>query len=471
MMISLTNEAIIILVSLLVFAKTLRFTFVLDDKAMYDLNKKCKEDLYIFSILRKGQRNKLWHWFRAFRHAFYGAGGLTNTYWIDHLITIFLHTVICLQVYWFFGSSPLSLMTALLYCVNPINIQTSVWMNGRRYAMSIILAFTALLIFPPAYLLAPFFQINTIFAPLLMGWVALPLIGLFMALTLGYSSATTVKGFLSRRLPAIPNCELRVIKPRKAIIFIKSMGFYLYNSLLPVRKYFYYSYMQNFGLSKKGNEDGYKIDVYFWSSYVTVCGIISVLYYCFTHHIHTPLVYGLFFWVLFSAQWCNVFSVVQMFADRYMSFSSAFLMYAVSYCFLLLGVFYGFVAFLVLFLLYLTALYETMRLYEKPSNFYDYHLFYSPENIEARVYKASGLIRQSRFVEAFPVVSRGLAYNPDDFKINILVANCLLYIKPSDCEKFIVKAEGNVQLGIEDHCHAVVKDLRDKIAMPVSPAS
>ena len=128
---------ILILIGIVVatYLPTIKFSVIVDDIKHYE-----KIQKGLFGTLKDNFR------LGNLISRLYGGGTFyTNKYKhnteIDHAFTIFLHAVVCVLIYLALGKNEISFWAAALYSVNNVNNQTSIWLNGRRYCMSIIFVF------------------------------------------------------------------------------------------------------------------------------------------------------------------------------------------------------------------------------------------------------------------------------------------------------------------------------------------
>jgi len=145
----------IIIVNFILYFKTIFFNIIIDDIRMRAEHEK------------KNTYNK-WN-FKCIVDRLYGAGTFKDLR-VDHGFTIVLHTLAAILIYLSFGSNIVSFYAALLYSVHPVNNQTAIWLNGRRYIVNVILVLLIWMFKPigiVAYAVTPLFQIGAISAPLL----------------------------------------------------------------------------------------------------------------------------------------------------------------------------------------------------------------------------------------------------------------------------------------------------------------
>jgi len=305
---------IIALVNLLLYFRTIYFGYVSDD---------------VERSLRKQEfKNRLHGWWLQFicmKHIHPQ---------VAHFLTIITHTLCCISVYFglktFTGLDSVSFITALLFSVNPVNIQGSVWISGRNYVTATILCML-MLIFPPSvpvlYHATSYFAVNAWFFPLIFlfskWW--------FMAFSI------PVVWLLFKRNRKImhvkiwdspvktTNTEMRSPKPMKIIPFLKTVGYYTKLCIFPWVMGIDHAFLYGFGTNKTDNEKGYNLDM------SLIIGIISVLlpfiayFYGFKW-----CAWGLFFFLVNIAMWGNYVTIQQQISQRYAYLANVGMMFAIA---------------------------------------------------------------------------------------------------------------------------------------------
>ena len=120
---------LILLVNFIFYLKTLKFGYVSDD---------------CLSAQRTPEKNPFIHYFWVLEGKLKSVSyrkmekGDANFYLpeVDHAITIFIHSIVCVGIYLAFGRNNISFISALLFSLNPINNQGAVWISGRGYVLS-----------------------------------------------------------------------------------------------------------------------------------------------------------------------------------------------------------------------------------------------------------------------------------------------------------------------------------------------
>ena len=427
---------IIIAFNLIVFFRTLRFTVITDDIKWYSSHKDGWPPLKAYG----------WNIHNFISQRLYGGCTFLNIKWhfntnveIDHLFSVFLHTTIGCLIYAATGS----FWGAILYSCNPMNNQTSIWLNGRRYAINIILVLLSLIAWQHHawYLAIPLwgytasFHMTGIFAPLLWncGWP------LLMVIPFVWIYREKIMNQVLARMASIYSKELLIFFPRRIIVVIKSYGFYFWQMLFPTRTLLYYSDLQFWGVTTQGNKDAYS---YNKSFYLGCAALLISIYGMLALPSHyRPMAFFAFFALI---QWCNIVYAVATLADRYSNMSLVFMMVILSYLinsipgplsFLILGLFLGY---------YLMSLSMTMKMYPVIWDQYKYHIWRCPESLSGRLFYANFHIKKQDFVSAWSIVEEGLKYHPNDFLLLYQAAQCWKGIgNINECKKYLARAGEN----------------------------
>lgn len=449
------NYIIIIFVVIIFYIRTLEYSIIVDDIRYYAEIKKGKykwrrRDYKHFNTIRSFIKN--------LHQKLYGAGtfGL-NTIW-DHAFTTFLHAVTCALIYAVFGHTKIAFWTALLYAVNPINNQTAIWLNGRRYQIVIILSLLALLFKPYGivfYLLTPIFQMTGFFIPILY-WDISPLFILIMPVLAGLAYKKIKRSYLSRKR-LIHHKEFDKWGWGRFKVIIKCYGFYFYKMIHPAQTLMNYPTLMKWGLTQKGNDDAYSINFEFWKG-ASAFALTGVVIY-----IPELRLTGIFI-LLGILQWSAIICVFQLLADRYISLVNIFIMYVLAYVFHTYLPIYALALCLALFAYYATQLDLTMRMYRSVEDFLDYQLFLQPAMARHRMIYADSFLKQKDLTRAWLLVEKGLRYDPDDFELLFRAAQCSASVSQLDkAEHFLQRAEQNYYLGQEKLQKERIKGLRNEI--------
>ena len=277
---------LIILINLLFYWRTLQYEGICDDIPVFN------KDVQI----PKGRFNFFWAHLHGHKYV---------SWKLAHCQTLGLHTINCILIYIAFHNP----WVALLFAVNPVNNQCSIWVSGKGYSQSTMCALLMWIF--PYYSIIPYlyatyfcgpaallFPLMFLFTP--YKWLALlVLLGIYREHSYIFSKKEDSK------FNTESNDELKIIKLRKIIVALKSLGYYFVNTIITLRLGFYHKYLFLHGVSKETNKYSYRIDKYFF------IGIALVLTTVYTRNI------GLIWFCLTIAQWCNVISFNQTITNRY----------------------------------------------------------------------------------------------------------------------------------------------------------
>jgi len=311
----LQKLAIIAVVNLIVYYRTLFFGYVGDDVERSERPQEFKN-----------RYHRWWIQFIGLKHI--------NSM-VAHAISIGTHTICCIMIYLALGRNNVSFLAALLFSINPVNMQGSIWISGRNYVTSSILAL-GMFLFPYCswifYIGTSHFAVNAWFAPLaFLGTPYWYMVGIIPVVWLVTSNN---KATLKRKLwetggLKTTNSEMRAVKLRKIIPFVKTYLYYFVLAVVPFRLGIEHNFIRGFGTNETDNKKGYRLDKFFWAGavlFITVCGASL---YCIFNGWH-PALWGLFWFTVNIAMWCNFVTYQQQIAERYIFLANIGMMYALA---------------------------------------------------------------------------------------------------------------------------------------------
>jgi hypothetical protein len=356
---------------------------------------------------------------------------------LDHLFTTALFATTCVLIYWALGRNAISFTAAVLYAVNPINNQTSIWLNGRRYSVNIILTLLMLLSVPLGilfYFMTPLLQVNALLSPVLLGgWylLAIPVVL--------YTGRGRFVAFFNTRMKDIVNQDMRRYDLGRLVIVVKTFGFYVGKMIFPGRCQMVYPFISEWGMTKTGNAEAYRIDRHFWAGVISLALVAAGLVF-----LPSKEKWYLLFLALSTLQFCNIITPTQTAADRYVSMPNVFMSYFIAYIAI---TYFGSLAAPVLVALivsYVHGLNTVMRMYQDIYRFYEYHNYFYPENTILRKFRINWLIKTNDVIGAWELIKTGLAYNPKDFSMLYMAGLCMSRMGDTvSSEKFLDEAEKN----------------------------
>jgi MFS family permease len=410
---------IIIATVLIAYFTALHSGFVIDDIECANNSPKVKS---------KNKWHRLWQRIR---------GTVYQSPQEAHFISVLVHLVNCLLIYFCFGRSTTSFLAALLFAVNPALTQGSVWLSGRGYAISTMMVLLMWKVCPLFFFVTPFFAFNAILAPLLFigsAWWWIGMIPLVFFIDKGHKNALINKVAMSTK-------KNKQISPVKIIIFFKSLGYYTCFALFPTRLGIYHKYLYTYGLSKKDDAECERIDKFFFVG-------VAVIYVLVTNLIwnYSPAVFGLLWFVLFIGQWCNIIQIQQAISDRYAYLPTAGMMFFLSSMMMSIPdytirvmVFTAFIVF------YFVRLQLHIPSYKDLDNCIDYNALNFPELYVIWTWRGQLAKQRNSFFTALEYWFRGWRLRPVDFRLNNNIAVMLTdlgYLK--DAEEFLNNAEANM---------------------------
>jgi len=459
----------LILFNILIFFPTWKYKIIVDD--IGQLKQIRNEDL-----LRSGCWTGFNAVYRFILTRLYGLGtflpqkpdcdGYVNntniwyqTLYFDHIFQTVLHTIISILIYIVFGQNQISLCAAALYSINPITAQTAIWLNGRRYAIAIIMILLMLILKPLGFVLYPalfLFHYTGWLAPLLLGWIGIPIIAIIVLL-----ARKQIKSKIDARLKYINNQQLHKFYPKRIIVIIKSYGLFLTRIFFPKTPKLVHSELYWYEITNEGNKDAYAYNYEFYQGLVCIIASIASLFI---------LQGDLFFYWLFSTltilSWSTITSAVQVQADRYISATVPFLMVFLSLIIHKLAGFYTIPIVACFCIYYFLRYQQSFRMFEDFNSFCDYHIYHDPKHPYWRFLKASEYMRCKNPMAAWPLVTEGLLFAPKDFRLLSLASQLsFLFGAHHDAVRYLLVAEKNYYLGQEPVLKLQIESLKQKLGL------
>ena len=102
----LIRLSIIILLTLLLYRRSINYGYIIDD----------------MEVATHKRTGRFWRdlWYQIRGHAYFN-------HKTEHSITLFFHILNSCLIYLAFGQTNVAFLAALLFCINPVNNQGSVW--------------------------------------------------------------------------------------------------------------------------------------------------------------------------------------------------------------------------------------------------------------------------------------------------------------------------------------------------------
>lgn len=447
------NYLILLGAMIALFYKAFYCGYVVDDVIMVDLFKTYRKDF------KEGKIGLLFY----SKMCLYGAGFFKNAKQ-EYAFTLTLHYINCCLIYSISGS----LIASLLYLLNPINNQTALWMNGRRYAVTItavLLAWKFKSFALPLFAFCAYVHIGGLVAPLLLLWTPywgfVPIIGIIGAIIF---KTNMLEKFIARQKEFKAGNENQNLNWRKGILYVKSVGYNFVNCIFPFKPAMYHNYLFYFSNTKEDNEECYKIGFDFFKG-LAVLGFL--LYMIVMQHN-----FWAFWFLLFISPWCNVYQITMNFSDRYCSLANVGAMILLAGLITHLPGQYQMPICAAFFVLYFLKYQPLFRAYTSVENFYLYHLNQQPDLVNPRYYLARHYLTHKDVYSAFATLKVGLKYRPFDFRMLLGMMEVLMQLgKIEPALKVMEVAEKNVPMLEVEDCKVFFDGLREQFKRDIENIS
>lgn len=322
-----TFEAIayIVIANLALYFRTLSFKFVSDDFTVWKNPPVAKNRFHKWWLQFTGAMKiyaKSVRFVRA-NGKFYVA--VIRAEEMEHLLTILIHTAICVAIYFAFGTSWVSFVAAMLYATNPVNNQGTMWPAGRGYALPIL----SLLLSVCLPLLSPLLLFFCVWWTIGFHGI-LGLIGtdqwhlLIMAPFFWLWHGRKFKKAVNLKSDTESFSADKRYDFSKAIIAVKTFGFYMTLCLIPFRITFYHNFLQSLAGSWAARWRSIW-DRYFWIGILGIGGIITYAILDWGILAQTLVAY-----LITTIPYCNIYRANQEIAERFCALPNVFLMYALA---------------------------------------------------------------------------------------------------------------------------------------------
>lgn len=314
----------------------------------------------------------------------YGAGTFTNRL-CDNILRIVLTTAIACLIMWCFNN----VWIALLWAIHPINNQTTLWLNGRRYQMSLVFGLLA-------YKLP------------LLGFVLYPLAVYFHPISIPFiiiTAVTVTPVALLWALPAIPMCYKRLewwvncrwtiqnfeiyqkFNWRKPVLAIKCLSEYFRHGLFPTNFTMYHPEIWGVAELEGNKQRAYALNLQFW-----LClALLSIIGYI-GWYIGGSCLVGLLIATAGLLQWLGLWvNPTSLWAQRYATLASiGFVMFTVGLC-SFFGEHYQTSILSCVFVWYLCVTLKDMEMYRDFFSFFWMHYIQQPHNQDAAYFGSMGM--------------------------------------------------------------------------------
>lgn len=406
----------IITLSVLVYGKTINYSPIVDDVPWLNYLRKLPKlswKEHKVAIIRQ-----------FFKHRLYGAGtfevsrGLGDkpkayNIPLDNAVRIGLFALSGVLMYLALGKNTVAFWAAILFILNPINNQVSLWKNGRRFIVNINLVLGMMCLGGwgiALYFLTPLLQISAIFSPILMvGQSPWFLLAIPIVLAIGWRE---IQIKIKERLLLIGDEDRLKFTPKRLIIIVKYFGHYFFRMPIPGRCLMIYPTLHYWGRTEEGNKDAYSFNFDFFKGVAGLLISVGLIYI-----LPSDLKPLSIFMLVATLQWSAVLPFVQDLADRYVSLPNVFMMFFVSYFINTYAGAYALPILVGIAVYYACNLFIVMRQYvDYPSHWF-YHRYFSPAIPSPRTYEISFLMKKNDYTRAWTLIQEGLAHTPNDYML------------------------------------------------------
>lgn len=359
-----------------------------------------------------------------------------NAIEVDHLFALTIHLAICLLMYHDFHS----LWAVLLYSSASLTMHTAVWLNGRRYAINILLTLLIVAfgkiwwVALPLYFITPWFHLTALFAPILF----MPWWGLALAPVVLFIFRKRIIPHIKGRLEQIFECDRKYFKPTRIIVIIKTYGFYFFKMIVPGMTRVCYGFLYTWGETPEGDRDAYAFNMDFFKG---ICAL--VLSFIIPYFFQRDLWLFWAFTILSTLQWCNIICATQIVADRYVCLPNLFMCLFLSRLLphpLVIG----------LVVYNVCCIRTSFRCFVNIPSMFQYHFYHCPFITLVNKEYIAFCIKTGDYIKAYTLTKECLSYNPNDFAL--LHAACVCAKAANDrkmAREYADRAEKHLYIGQE----------------------
>lgn len=433
----------IIIINLALYLKTLRFKFVSDDFTVWK-NPPVAKNLWHKMWLQVSGQMKIYS--KSVKFVWTNGKlfmAIIRSEEMEHLLALVLHIAICISIYFAFGASWVSFVAAMLYSVNPVNNQGTIWPSGRGYVFPILFLLLAMAIpkASPLFLYAGTWYTAGFLAPLsLIGSPYWYLLGIMPIIWFFHSKK------FSKAVKNKQNSECfdedKIIHPKKLILGVKTFGFYLFLCIIPFRITFYHNFLQSSAGSMK--HKNYTLCRYFWIGFA---GIVSWGAYAVMVPWNT-LTWAFLAFFITIVPFCNIVRANQEIAERFAALPNVFLMYALAQ--IITGIPGGMSIFAAFLVFYATRTFYTLSMYKDEYFITEVAVIEDPHAWWAWHCRAMKRWDTQSYREALILWVMAKLISPKEFKVLMNIATCLRLLKnDKEADEYLSLAQQNIVAGQE----------------------
>ena len=443
--------AVIIIVNLALYLKTLRYKFVSDDFSVWKNPPKTKNQWHMRWLQFIGQLKRqstafIPVWDKGRLHM-----GRIPSEEQEHLLALTLHIVLCILIYFAFGRNMVSFVAALLYSTNPANNQGTIWPGGRGYvlpAIGLMLTLSLPYIAPLSLFFCTSFTVGFL-APL-------ALVGSNKAILL---AILPIVWFLHRKkfYTAVKSkhdtesfTEDRTFHPRKIILGIKTFGFYLALCIIPFKITFYHNFLQSCAGNIIMRKRAYSLCKFFWIGLSTIVAWFTYIYL----NGWDTYAWAMFAFMITIVPFCNLRRANQEIAERFTALPNIFLMYLLAQ---IIAAYPIAVTAFVIF--YATRTFYTLIIYQDEYYITEMAIIEDQHAWWAWHCRAMKRWETKSYREALILWVMALRISPKEFKLLMNIATVLRYLRnDKEADHYLKLASENIVEGQEKESWVFIKN-------------
>lgn len=400
--------------------------------------------------------------------------------YVEHLQRIAVHAIVCCLIYRAFGQTEIAFVAAMLFAVNPVNNNGVAWLNGIGYSVSTACVL-AMIMAPVAagipYLWSLWWHVTAFPAPFLFLFNGQPLAALWILpyiLVIVFTKGKVPFGkvqdnaTLDKRI-AIKGKLFTQIWLGKFIFVFKTYGYYHWLTLFPVRLGLYHTFGYAFGLTKKDTDHWCIMSPLFFVGILTASAHLWVI----SHFWGSSLAFGLIWFDLFIAQFCNLLLIQQTITERYCYLPAVGMMMALAWSlYHWLPVDQARLWAVGIGAAYATKLFYYIPAYRDMEKYVDMNIHEFPDQFAA--WNWAGVLHREkgRIFSAMYHWAIGLRYQPTSFRLNFNMAMAFKQLGYADqAEQYLERAEQGLPPEVIAEHKATIDKERTEIKIMAGKAS